>query len=255
MEQHLAGKTALVTGASRGIGRTIALHLAAAGAQVAINYQVNEEAALEAVAQIHDQGGSALAINGDVRDANAVKAVVERTLEEFGHLHVLVNNAGITQDTLVLKMRDEDWDLVVDTNLRGAFLCTRAALRPMLGQRWGRIVNITSVGWLVGNPGQANYTAAKAGVVALTRSTAVEMGSRGITVNAIAPGYIPTDLTHDIPPHLMDRLMQKAAHQARRHAGGNCRARLLPHVRRSLLRYRPGHPRGRRANRRLALSE
>ncbi len=209
MDQHLTGKTALVTGASRGIGRTIALHLAAAGANVAINYQVNEEAAHESVAQIQEGGGNALAVSGDVRDAAAVKSVVDRTLEAFGGLHVLVNNAGITKDTLVLKMSDDDWDLVVDTNLRGAFLCTRAALRPMLAQRWGRIVNITSVGWLVGNPGQANYTAAKAGVVAFTRSTAVEMGSRGITVNAIAPGYIPTDLTHDIPPHLMDRLMQK----------------------------------------------
>jgi 3-oxoacyl-[acyl-carrier protein] reductase len=209
MEPHLTGKTALVTGASRGIGRTIALRLAAAGANLAINYQVNEDAALEAVAKVQREGGRALAVSGDVRDSEAVNDVVARTLEEFGSLHVLVNNAGITQDTLVLKMSDDDWDLVVDTNLRGAFLCTRAALRPMLAQRWGRIINITSVGWLVGNPGQANYTAAKAGVVALTRSTAVEMGSRGITVNAIAPGYIPTDLTHDIPPHLMDRLMQK----------------------------------------------
>lgn len=209
MEQHLTGKTALVTGASRGIGRTIALHLAAAGANVAINYQVNEEAALETAAQIQRDGGNALAVSGDVREPEAVKRVVDGTLEAYGELHVLVNNAGITKDTLVLTMSDEDWDLVVDTNLRGAFLCTRAALRPMLAQRWGRIINITSVGWLVGNPGQANYTAAKAGVVAFTRSTAVEMGSRGITANAIAPGYIPTDLTHDIPPHLMDRLMQK----------------------------------------------
>lgn len=209
MEQHLTGKTALVTGASRGIGRTIALRLAACGANVAINYQVNEEAALEAVALIQSEGGNALPVSGDVRDAAAVQSAVDRTLDAYGHLHVLVNNAGITKDTLVLKMSEDDWDLVVDTNLRGAYLCTRAALRPMLAQRWGRIINITSVGWLVGNAGQANYTAAKAGVVAFTRSTAVEMGSRGITANAIAPGYIPTDLTHDIPPHLMDRLMQK----------------------------------------------
>jgi len=209
MERHLEGKVALVTGASRGIGRAVALRLARAGAQMAVNYQVNDEAALEAVELIKKEGGIAIPVKGDVRFADQAKSIVQETVQAFGGLHVLVNNAGLTKDGLLLQMSDEEWDVVVDTNLRGTFLCTRAALRPMLRQRWGRIINITSVAWLVGNPGQANYTAAKAGVVALTRSTAVEMGSKGITVNAIAPGYIPTDLTHNLPAHLMDRLMKK----------------------------------------------
>jgi len=196
--QLLAGRTALVTGASRGIGRAVALELAAAGAEVAVNYAHSPEAAAEVVAAIEAMGGRAYALQADVsREAEAdglIKAAVERS----DRLDVLVNNAGITRDGLLMRMKTADWQTVMDLNLSGVFYCTRAVARPMLKQKRGRIVNITSVVGLMGNPGQANYAAAKAGVIGLTRTSAKELASRGITVNAVAPGFIATDMTRGL---------------------------------------------------------
>lgn len=195
MQLSLKGKVALVTGASRGIGRAIAITLAGAGAQVVVNYRSQAEAAEEVVQIIQAAGGQAIAIQGDVAVAEDVERVFKGTLEQYGKLDILVNNAGITRDTLLLRMKEDDFDSVIATNLRGVYLCTKAALRPMTKARGGRIINITSVVGLMGNAGQANYAAAKAGIVGFTKSTAREMASRGITVNAVAPGYIDTELT------------------------------------------------------------
>jgi 3-oxoacyl-[acyl-carrier protein] reductase len=191
----LDGRGALVTGASRGIGRAIALELAAEGARVAVNYQANEALAEEVVAEIAARGGDAFAVRGDVARADDAAAIVKATTDRFGAIDILVNNAGITRDQLLMRMSDDDWDAVQATNLRGTFLVTRAAMRPMLRARGGRIVNITSVVGLVGNPGQANYAAAKAGIIGFTKAVAREVASRGITVNAVAPGFIRTDIT------------------------------------------------------------
>lgn len=191
----LEGRGALVTGASRGIGRAIALELAAEGARVAVNYQANEALAEEVVAEIAARGGDAFAVRGDVARADDAAAMVKATTDRFGAIDILVNNAGITRDQLLMRMSDDDWDAVQATNLRGTFLVTRAAMRPMLRARGGRIVNITSVVGLVGNPGQANYAAAKAGIIGFTKAVAREVASRGITVNAVAPGFIKTDIT------------------------------------------------------------
>ncbi len=191
----LSGRVALVTGGSRGIGRATAERLAASGAIVVINYRGNTAAAEATVAAITGAGGTALAIQGDVSNPADVEQMVKATLEQFGRIDILVNNAGITRDNLLLRMKDSDFDEVIATNLRGVFLCTRAVLRPMTRQRYGRIINITSVIGLIGNAGQANYAAAKAGIIGLTKSTAREMASRGITVNAIAPGFIETEMT------------------------------------------------------------
>ncbi len=191
----LSGRVALVTGGSRGIGRATAERLAASGATVVINYRGNTAAAEATVAAITGAGGTALAIQGDVSNPADVEQMVKATLEQFGRIDILVNNAGITRDNLLLRMKDSDFDEVIATNLRGVFLCTRAVLRPMTRQRYGRIINITSVIGLIGNAGQANYAAAKAGIIGLTKSTAREMASRGITVNAIAPGFIETEMT------------------------------------------------------------
>ncbi len=191
----LSGRVALVTGGSRGIGRATAERLAASGATVVINYRGNTAAAEATVAAITGAGGTALAIQGDVSHPADVEQMVKATLEQFGRIDILVNNAGITRDNLLLRMKDSDFDEVIATNLRGVFLCTRAVLRPMTRQRYGRIINITSVIGLIGNAGQANYAAAKAGIIGLTKSTAREMASRGITVNAIAPGFIETEMT------------------------------------------------------------
>jgi 3-oxoacyl-[acyl-carrier protein] reductase len=189
---------ALVTGASRGIGKATALALAAQGAAVVVNYASSSGAADAVVAEITQAGGSAIALAADVSKSDDVDRLIAATLEKFGRLDVLVNNAGITRDTLLLRMKLEDWQAVIDLNLTGVFLCTRAASKIMLKQRSGRIINITSVSGQIGNAGQANYSAAKAGVIGFTRTVARELASRGITVNAVAPGFIATDMTNDL---------------------------------------------------------
>jgi 3-oxoacyl-[acyl-carrier protein] reductase len=194
----LAGRIALVTGASRGIGREIAVALAAAGARVVVNYARSPEAAAEVVREIEATGAQAWAHQANVAVEAEVEAMVKAVLEREGRIDVLVNNAGITRDGLLMRMKTADWQSVIDLNLTGVFLCTRAVSRAMLKARSGRIINITSVVGMMGNPGQANYSAAKAGVIGLTRSTAAEFASRGITVNAVAPGFIATDMTKDL---------------------------------------------------------
>lgn len=191
----LTGKSALVTGGSRGIGRAIAIGLAEQGASVAVNYVSNAEAANDVVATIGSSGGEACTIQGDVAKPEDAKRIVEETIETHGALHILVNNAGQTADDLLLRMTEEAWDRVMSINLRGAYLCTKAALRSMVRQRWGRIINVSSVAGLVGNPGQANYAAAKAGLIGFTKSVAKEVASRNITANAIAPGLVKTEMT------------------------------------------------------------
>ena len=194
----LDGQTALVTGASRGIGRAVALALAEAGAEVVVNYSSSPDAADSVVGEITGSGGRAYAVQANVADEEAVNDLIKTVIERSGRIDVLVNNAGITRDGLLMRMKTEDWQSVINLNLSGVFLCTRAVTRPMLKQKSGRIINITSVVGLMGNAGQSNYAAAKAGVVGFTRSTAKEMASRGITVNAVAPGFIATDMTKDL---------------------------------------------------------
>jgi 3-oxoacyl-[acyl-carrier protein] reductase len=194
----MTGQTAIVTGASRGIGRCVALALAEAGSEVVVNYARSAEAAEAVVAEILEAGGQAYALKADVAEEPAVKAMVDTVLERSGRIDALINNAGITRDGLLMRMKMDDWQAVINLNLTGVFLCTRAVTRTMLKQKSGRIINITSVVGLMGNAGQANYAAAKAGVVGLTRSAAKEMASRGITVNAVAPGFIATDMTKDL---------------------------------------------------------
>jgi 3-oxoacyl-[acyl-carrier protein] reductase len=191
----LADHVALVTGASRGIGRAIALELAAAGALVVVNYASSPEAAEAVVAEITAAGGQAWAHQANVAEEEQVEAMVKAVLAKQGRLDVLVNNAGITRDGLLMRMKTADWQSVINLNLTGVFLCTRAVSRSMLKARSGRIINITSVVALMGNPGQANYSAAKAGVIGLTRSNAAEFAARGVTVNAVAPGFIASDMT------------------------------------------------------------
>ncbi len=202
-------RSAIVTGAVRGIGKATALKLAADGFQVVVNYRGDESEAMVVVAEIEASGGTAVAIRADVTDSDQVGAMIEQTINTFGRLDVLVNNAGITRDTLIMRMKDDDWDAVLTTNLKSAYLCSKAAVRPMMRQRYGRIVNLTSVVGLVGNAGQANYAAAKAGIVGLTKSLAREVGSRGITVNAVAPGFIETRLTDAIPENLKPRMLEQ----------------------------------------------
>jgi 3-oxoacyl-[acyl-carrier protein] reductase len=197
-QERLRDRVAIITGASRGIGRATALALAAEGAKVVVNYASSSAAAEEVVAAITDAGGSAIALQADVSKLEQVDALVNNTLEKFGRVDVLVNNAGITRDTLLLRMKPEDWQAVIDLNLTGVFLCTRAVSKLMLKQRSGRIINIASVAGQMGNPGQANYSAAKAGVIGFTKTVAKELASRGITVNAVAPGFIVTDMTSDL---------------------------------------------------------
>ncbi|PSR18480.1 3-oxoacyl-[acyl-carrier-protein] reductase [filamentous cyanobacterium CCP3] len=198
LSPSLEGQVAVVTGASRGIGRAVAIALAAAGAQVVVNYARSSAAADEVVAQIGAEGGSAIALQADVSKADQVDALINGTLEKFGRVDILVNNAGITRDTLLLRMKPEDWQAVIDLNLTGVFLCTRAVAKLMLKQRSGRIINIASVAGQMGNPGQANYSAAKAGVIGFTKTVAKELASRGITANAVAPGFIETDMTGEL---------------------------------------------------------
>ena len=195
----LAEKTALVTGASRGIGRAAALELAKAGAKVAVNFAGNRTAAEEVVSMIEATGGQAMLVQADVGNAADVEAMIKAVVERFGRIDILVNNAGITRDNLIMRMKEEDWDAVIHTNLKGIFNCTKAVSKLMMKQRYGRIINMASVVGVMGNAGQANYAAAKAGVIGFTKSMAKELASRNITVNAVAPGYISTDMTANLP--------------------------------------------------------
>ncbi len=196
--QRLRDRVAVVTGASRGIGRAIAVALAAEGAKIAVNYASNSSAADQLVEEITAAGGEALAIPADISNVDSVDTLIKTVTDQWGRIDILVNNAGITRDTLLLRMKPEDWQAVIDTNLTGVFLCTRAVSKLMLKQKSGRIINIASVAGQMGNPGQANYSAAKAGVIGFTKTVAKELASRGITVNAVAPGFIATDMTKDL---------------------------------------------------------
>ncbi|HUX75601.1 MAG TPA: 3-oxoacyl-[acyl-carrier-protein] reductase [Anaerolineae bacterium] len=206
MNKLLEGKVAVVTGASRGIGRAIALELANRGAQVVVNYNRSADAAAAVVAAIEADGGQATAVQADVSDFSQARALIQAAVKAYGRLDVLVNNAGVTRDQLILMMKEEDWDTVVRVNLKSMFNTCKAAARVMLRQRYGRIVNISSVSGIAGQGGQTNYSAAKAGVIGFTKSLAKELGSRQVTVNVVAPGLIPTDLTAD----LAEELCQKA---------------------------------------------
>ncbi len=204
----LAGRTALITGAGRGIGRATAVRLAADGARIAINYKGNTAAAEETKRAVEGAGSQAALIQGDVSvDAEAERVVKEALAFGGGKLDILVNNAGITRDNLLLRMSAAEWDEVLDLNLRGAFLVTKAAMRPMMKQRGGRIVNVSSIAGVMGNAGQANYSAAKAGLIAFTKTVAREMASRNITANAVAPGFVPTDLTSIVPKNVQDAML------------------------------------------------
>ncbi|MFM8295010.1 MAG: 3-oxoacyl-[acyl-carrier-protein] reductase [Microcystaceae cyanobacterium] len=193
-----SNSVAIVTGASRGIGRATALALASSGVKVVVNYAQSQPAAEAVVQAIEAEGGTAITLKADVSQVKEVEQLIEQTLEQWGRIDILVNNAGITRDNLLLRMKLEDWQAVMDLNLTGVFLCTKAVAKIMIKQRQGRIINITSVAGLMGNPGQANYSAAKAGVIGFTKSIAKELASRGITANAVAPGFIATDMTEDL---------------------------------------------------------
>ncbi|MBR3119415.1 3-oxoacyl-[acyl-carrier-protein] reductase [Oceanobacillus profundus] len=194
----LKGKNALVTGASRGIGRAIALELARQGANVAINYAGSEQKAQAVVEEVERLGVKAFKIQADVADETSVKAMVKEVVTQFGSLDILVNNAGVTRDNLLMRMKEEEFDQVINTNLKGVFICTKAVTRQMMKQRAGRIINVASIVGVSGNPGQANYVAAKAGVIGLTKTSAKELATRNILVNAVAPGFIATDMTDEL---------------------------------------------------------
>ena len=206
---NLNGKVAVVTGGSRGIGKATAITLARLGAAVAVNYASRSKAAEETVTAIKSLGGDAEAFAADVADPAEANSLIERAAARFGAVDILVNCAGITRDGLLLRMKDEDWRRVIDINLTGVFNCTRAASRLMIKNRWGRIVNISSVVGIYGNAGQANYCASKAGVIGFTKAVAKELGSRGITVNAVAPGYIQTDMTMKLSQDLRDEMTKR----------------------------------------------
>ncbi|MFW5940347.1 MAG: 3-oxoacyl-[acyl-carrier-protein] reductase [Chloroflexota bacterium] len=206
--QLLADKVAIVTGASRGIGRAIAQDLAANGAAVVVNYHSSAAQATEVVAAIEDAGGKACAVSADVGDFKAAQQLIKAAKETFGRIDVLVNNAGTTRDTLLMMMKEDDWDVVLDTNLKSLYNCCKAVLRPMLRQKsGGRIINISSVVGLAGQGGQTNYAASKAGIIGFTKALAKEMGPRQITVNAVAPGYFPTALTAELPEDLLQKAL------------------------------------------------
>lgn len=207
MMGRFEGKTAIVTGASRGIGREIAILLGKEGARVAVNYSGSKEKAEEVVELIKQSGGGAFAIQANVSDAEQVKQMIDETLKTFGSIDMLVNNAGITRDNLLMRMKEEEWDDVIDINLKGVFLCTKAVTRQMMKQRAGKIVNLASIVGVIGNPGQANYVAAKAGVIGLTKTTARELATRNITVNAVAPGFITTDMTDALPEDVKEQML------------------------------------------------
>jgi len=207
----VTGRAALVTGASRGIGRACAIRLAACGARVAVNYRSNHEAAGAVVVEIERAGGSAVAVAGDVSRFDVARDVIAAALDRFGRLDILVNNAGTTRDGLLASMAEEDWDVIIEQNLKSVFNCSRAALRPMIKQRYGRIVNVTSVAGLIGNPGQTNYAASKAGIIGFTKAMAKEYGARNIAVNAVAPGYVETDLTAGLSSAARERIVRLTA--------------------------------------------
>ncbi len=208
---ELADKVSLVTGASRGMGRAIALKLSSLGAKVAVNYVAieadNKADADSVVETITRLGGEAIPVEADIRDGDAAKAMVQQVIDKWGKIDILVNNAGITRDTLLMRMSEEAWDDVIDTNLRGAYLCTKFALRSMIRQGWGRIVNIASIAGVIGNAGQTNYAASKGGLIAFTKSVAREVGSRNITANAVAPGFIKTRLTEKLSDEIKNSIL------------------------------------------------
>ena len=203
----LQNKVAIITGSGQGIGKAIAVRLAEAGASVVVNSR--SEAANVVAAEITAAGGKSIPVLGDVSSAADVNRLFEQTISAYGKIDILVNNAGITRDNLLMRMSDEEWDSVLNINLKSVFLCTRAAMRPMLKQRSGRIINITSIVGIIGNPGQANYVSAKAGIIGFTKSIAKEVGSRSITVNAIAPGFIDTEMTKNIPEKLRQEMVDR----------------------------------------------
>lgn len=203
----LEGKTALVTGASRGIGRAVAVALAAAGARVAVNYAGNDAAAEETKAAIEAAGGTAILVKADIASSEEVEEMVKRTVEAFGQIDILVNNAGITRDGLLMRMKDEDFDAVINTNLKGVYYTTKAVMKLMMKKRYGRIINMASVVGLTGNAGQANYAAAKAGVIGFSKTVARELAPRGITCNMVAPGLIATDMTKDLPEKAKEAML------------------------------------------------
>jgi 3-oxoacyl-[acyl-carrier protein] reductase len=200
------GRVAIVTGGSRGIGRAVALRLAAEGANVAISYRSNDDAAQEIAEAVREAGVECAVFKGDVASPEDVQVLFEGVTDAFGRLDILVNNAGVTRDNLLMRMKAEEFDEVLRTNLGGTYLCTRAALRPMIRARWGRIVNVSSVVGLVGNAGQANYAASKAGIIGFTKSVAREVAQRGITANAVAPGYVETELTGSLPENVKEAI-------------------------------------------------
>lgn len=201
-------KVAVVTGASRGIGAEIAKTLAKEGAKVVVNYSGSEAKAKEVVAEIEALGSEAIAVRADVSNSEDVKAMMDQTIEIFGKIDFLVNNAGITRDNLLMRMKEDEWDDVMNINLKGVFVCTKAVTRQMMRQRSGKIVNVASIVGVAGNPGQANYVAAKAGVIGLTKTTAQELASRNILVNAVAPGFITTDMTEALPEEVKEGMLR-----------------------------------------------
>lgn len=209
----LSGKAALVTGASRGIGRAVALRFAGLGARVAVNYNKNAEAGNRVVQEIIANGGNAIAVQGDVSQFEQAQNVVKATIEAFGRLDILVNNAGTTRDNLLALMKEEDFDFIIANDLKSVFNCSKAVLRQMMKQKYGRVVNMTSVAGIMGNPGQTNYSAAKAGIIGFTKAMAKEYASKNIAVNAVAPGYIPTDLTDALPKEVKDNIVKFVAQQ------------------------------------------
>ncbi|KJS18943.1 MAG: 3-oxoacyl-ACP reductase [Clostridiaceae bacterium BRH_c20a] len=206
---NLLGQVALVTGASRGIGKAVALELAQKGAKVAVNYMGSKEKAQEVVEMIVNSGGEAFAVKADVASTLEVAEMFKEIENQLGPVNILVNNAGITRDNLLMRMKEEDWDIVLETNLKGVFNCTKAVIRSMMKQKKGKIINITSVVGLTGNAGQSNYAAAKSGVIGFTKSMALELASRGIQVNGVAPGFITTDMTDKLPEEIKEQLLTR----------------------------------------------
>lgn len=204
----LNGKTAVVTGAGRGIGRAIAVKLGSLGANVVINYRSSEKEALEVLSEIESKGGKGMIVQGDVSNFEDAEKVIKKAVEQYGSIDILVNNAGITKDTLLIRMKEEDFDKVVNTNLKGAFNCTKHTSNFMFKQRSGRIINISSVIGLVGNVGQVNYAASKAGIIGMTKASAKELALRGITVNAIAPGFIETDMSEVLSDKIKEKILE-----------------------------------------------
>jgi 3-oxoacyl-[acyl-carrier protein] reductase len=203
------GRVAVVTGGGRGIGRAVALRLANEGANVAISYRSNDEAAEKAAEEVRAAGVRCESFKGDVASPEDVAALFDGVSDAFGRIDILVNNAGLTRDNLMMRMKEQEFDDVIGTNLKGTYLCTRAVLRPMIRARWGRIVNVSSVVGLVGNAGQANYAASKAGIIGFTKSVAREVAQRGITANVVAPGYVETELTGSLPEQVKDRIREQ----------------------------------------------